>query len=57
MGARIIVECVIQLLAGSYAVEDTQRAYLHLSCEQINAAIAYAGQRMRKPGNMPVASE
>ncbi|GEM_PF-4783150 len=48
-GTRITVERVLQMLAGSYAIEDIPRAYPHLSREQINAAIAYAGQLARKP--------
>ena len=56
-GARITVERVLQMLAGSYAVEDIQRAYPHLSREQINAAIAYAGRLAREPVTVPVASQ
>ena len=46
-GTRISVELVLDLLAGGYTPERIQQQYDHLTAEDIQACLAYAGEVVR----------
>ena len=46
-GTRISVELVLDLLASGYTPEQIQRQYDHLTQEDIQACLAYAGEVVR----------
>lgn len=46
-GTRIAVEFVIDLLGRGWTVEDILREYDHLTREDIQACLAYAGDVLR----------
>lgn len=46
-GTRISVELVMDLLAGGYTPDQILRQYDHLSLDDIQACLAYAGEVIR----------
>lgn len=46
-GTRISVELVLDLLASGYTHEQVQHQYDHITVEDIQACLAYAGEVIR----------
>lgn len=46
-GTRIAVEFVIDLLARGWSVEQILQEYDHLTAEDIQACLAYAGEMLK----------
>jgi uncharacterized protein (DUF433 family) len=46
-GTRISVELVMDLLAAGYTAEQIRQQYDHLTTEDIQACLAYAGELIR----------
>jgi uncharacterized protein (DUF433 family) len=46
-GTRISVELVLDLLAAGYTHEQIQHQYDHITAEDIQACLAYAGEVIR----------
>ena len=55
-GTRIAVEFVIDLLGRGWSVEDILREYDHLSLQDVQACLAYAGEVLKseKVYSLPV---
>ncbi|MDX1940634.1 MAG: DUF433 domain-containing protein [Saprospiraceae bacterium] len=45
-GTRITVELLMRKLAGGFTVEDILQMYPHLTLEQVQAAFAYAADKI-----------
>jgi len=46
-GSRIAVEFVVDLLGRGWSVEDVLREYDHLTKEDVQACLAYAGEILK----------
>jgi uncharacterized protein (DUF433 family) len=53
-GTRIAVEFVIELLGRGWTTEDILREYDHLTPEDIQACLAYAGEVLRSERVYPL---
>jgi uncharacterized protein (DUF433 family) len=53
-GTRIAVEFVVELLGRGWTTEDILREYDHLTPEDIQACLAYAGEVLRSERVYPL---